>query len=56
MDYGIVDDQPGLGLQCHRPVLKTTYPVTLVIRAQGGIRLNKAYTDCDKTLWHILQN
>jgi len=34
---------------------------TLVIHAQGGrivllsiawIRLNKAYTDCDKTLWH----
>jgi len=34
--------------------------LTLVICGQGGldilsiawIRLNKAYTDCDKTLWH----
>jgi len=26
MDYVTVDDQPGLGQHCHRPVLKTTDP------------------------------
>ena len=52
------DDQPGLGWHWHRPVLKTTYPGHLSSRwtywamSIAWIRVNKAYTDCDKTLWH----